>query len=84
VVRLFLDKGFDVNVMYCDEDGKMSSLLVKAATFGGGADEELKLMVQLLLDRGALADAIDHTRITALTHATRQTLGVISNCLIEM
>ncbi|KAJ6086736.1 hypothetical protein N7467_005650 [Penicillium canescens] len=81
VVRLFLDRGFDVNVMHCDEQENMSSLLVKAAS-SAGADEEVEAMVQLLLDRGALADAIDHTRITALTHATeRQTLGVINMLL---
>ncbi|KAJ6009963.1 hypothetical protein N7522_004979 [Penicillium canescens] len=81
VVRLFLGKGFDVNAMHCDEQGNMSSLLVKAAS-SAGADEEVEPMVQLLLDRGALADAIDHTRITALTHVTeRQTLGVINMLL---
>lgn len=81
VVRLFLDKGFDVNTMYCDEQGNMSSLLVTAASCGG-ADEELEPIIQLLLDRGALADAIDHTRITALTHATEGLrLGVINMLL---
>ncbi|OGE50887.1 hypothetical protein PENARI_c015G09384 [Penicillium arizonense] len=53
----------------------MSSLLGKAAS-SAGADEEVEPMVRLLLDCGPLADAIDHTRITALTHATEmQTLG---------
>jgi ankyrin repeat protein len=67
--------------MHCDEQGNMSSLLGKAAS-SAGADEEVEPMVQLLLDCGALADAIDHTRITALTHATEmQTLGVINMLL---
>ena len=59
----------------------MSSLLGKAAS-SAGADEEVEAMVQLLLDRGALADAIDQTRITDLTHATEmQTLDVINMLL---
>lgn len=67
--------------MHCDEQENMSSLLGKAAS-SAGADEEVEAMVQLLLDRGALADAIDQTRITDLTHATEmQTLDVINMLL---
>jgi ankyrin repeat protein len=81
VVRLFLDKGFDVNAMYCDQYGRLSSLLVTAASCTG-ADEHVELMIQLLLDRGALVDATDHTRVTALTYATEgPRLGVIDMLL---
>lgn len=40
--------------------------------------------VMVSFDWGPLADAIDHTWITALTHAAeRQTIGVINVCLIK-
>jgi hypothetical protein len=67
--------------MYCDQYGRLSSLLVTAASCTG-ADEHVELMIQLLLDRGALVDATDHTRVTALTYATEgPRLGVIDMLL---
>ncbi|KAJ5312369.1 hypothetical protein N7508_003199 [Penicillium antarcticum] len=82
VVKLFLDKGFDVNNLCCDEQGRMLSLLVTAAS-DWGADEEVERMTQLLLDRGALADSIGHNGITALTHATEEMRQGVIDMLLD-